>query len=138
MDKNKPIKDWTLAECKKYCDSMASGPLVEATDAKTHDIVYSKSHDCHNCFLFKQNICARNAFNWNIDILTDGEKAIMRACGAKFATLNNIEKAKVKLWREEPIADTFTYYLPGGEEICIIDRSLFPSLSGGDCIELED
>lgn len=128
MDTKKKLSDWTLSECKKYC------------------LEFRKAHGypCEtigNCLLRFNNICQDWVHEWTFDILTDREKAIMRACGAKYVTMDKIDSSfPVALWTMKPIISGGGLYVASKSNGCIVTtgKELFPSLSGGDCIELED
>lgn len=124
METKKRLSEWTLAECKEYCRSF--------------------SKECkwpcekQGCILKRNNICSDWTHEWTFDTLTDGEKEIMRACGAKWVT-KGIDESVVDLWDNMPhkVGKVFSPDAMSSV-IATVDASLFPSVSGGDCIELED
>lgn len=119
MDTKKRLSEWTLAELSKYCKSM-----IEQD--------YPKCEKCE-----ARGVCERTPNKWKFDTLTSGEKAIMRACGAKWVTMNDNEAlTSVLLWDKKPTC--VTGYYDGYGCIGSLDKSLFPSVSCGDCVELED
>lgn len=120
MDTKKRLSDWTLAECKEYCINRCK-----------------QSSPCDGCIL-SETICAGDVCKeWTFETLTDGEKAIMRACGAKWVTKNHADSALVELFEQKPYRKEGGYY-DGKNCIGSLDSKLFPSVSGGECIELED
>lgn len=120
MGTKKRLSDWTLEELSKYCKSMVG-----------HDA------DCPKCATCEaRGICERTPNKWKFDTLTNGEKAIMRACGAKWVTKDYSNAISIALWDEKPIYSEGHY--DGGYCIGTLDAHLFPSVSGGECVELEE
>lgn len=120
MDTKKRLSEWTLEELSKYCKSMVEQdyPKCEACKAR--------------------GICERTPYKWKFDTFTDGEKAIMRACGAKWVTKTHLDNSYISLWKERPICRDRDGHYTGDGFIGKLEPNIFPSLSGGDCIELED
>lgn len=134
MDTKKRLSDWTLAECKEFCEKRKDKNPIEVNDQKTGVTTTMWNYFCGVCEL--ANMCGCRPANWKFYTLTDGEKAIMRACGAKWVTKDVDVGNCVILWRTKPEIRDGIY--EADEYIGHIDESLFPSLFGGDCIELED
>lgn len=120
MDTKKRLSEWTLEECKEYCENRRNE--------------LKGKRPCDNCDLVM--VCLQGAcYAWKFDALTDGEKAIMRACGAKCATKEFNGTRFVSLWKECPKPNEG---YSSNNYIGAVDGGLFPSVSVGNCVELED
>ncbi len=76
--------------------------------------------------------------------LTEAERAICKAVGAKWVSKNKYGARRVTLWDAKPIFDEGMFSIPEDDEhsvtIGVIGRIsdiLFPSVKPGDCIEVE-
>lgn len=131
MENNKPIKDWTLAECKEYCNENSA--TETCSDVFGDDVSYCLYE---NCPLVKVGVCNRgNMLHINLSKLTEAEKNIMRAVGAKYVTQSG-NSGFCLLWGTKPEKSGNIFY--GRDYIGSIGERLFPSVPDGDCIELED
>ena len=137
MDTKKRLSEWTLAECKEYCEKRKDHTPLEVNDPITGATKKMWNYFCQDCEL--AYMCGCIPANWEFDTLTGGEKEIMRACGAKWVT-KNCPDIVVCLWSGKPSTnykDQFTNS-KDGVLIATIKQELFPSVSCGDIIELED
>ena len=74
--------------------------------------------------------------------LTEAELAICKALGAKWVSRDGEGynyMGVVKLWREKPqMGNSPCYYLTAGTYIATCELNCFPSLSPGDCVNVEE
>lgn len=134
--KEKPLGDWTLNECKEYCRQFR----------KEHPGGFCEEH---GCILNKRNICQDYIHEWYLDKLTPEEVEICRLLKAKWVIREcTIDRDYVYLFRSKP--DFFTDKEDKKVTLLINDKHnsigglsahLFPSVKKGDCIcvnEAED
>lgn len=135
-DLNKPIGEWTLAEVKEYCNRRCRCDGNNKVSSCPFFTADSGVNDLRVCLFLNVS-----PYKWALDKrnssqLTDAEKAICKAIGAKYVARNK-DNTDVALYIEKPAQIIPGYYsfIPS---IGIIDGSLFPSVARGDCICVEE
>lgn len=119
----KRVSDWTLADCKQYCEDHRRIQTIYNMNGKDKHICCTG-----DCLLQSKRICVcQSVLNMDLYSLTEEEKNIMRSVGARFVTKDN---HIVRLWENDPRCDF--------PHITTISESLFPSVSDGDRIELDE
>lgn len=137
MKNNKPIKDWTLAECEEYCGENSTIEILDVGNSEAEFCLHEK------CPLEMCGLClGGRLLHLRLPKLTEAEKNIMRSFGAKFVAKDRapLSPFSISLWHERPKLTERGDYIIQGDSFCIAATmpECFPSLADGDCVELTD
>ena len=123
---DKPLGEWTLGEVREVCDG------------------YSICGDCPFCLDGGECVVDITPNRWDLEYipkfpaLTEAERDIMWAMGAKWVSRGENGGEYVDLWGVKPLCVKGNFFSEDGKPpVACAVGACFPSVEPGDCIELE-